>query len=87
MENIYERCSETGKEETGTGLESNFTSVFQQLVEKTEERGTEGTTSWPSIDSEGKALEHHEESSPQQSQSKSQTSSTIVERNLELHLR
>eukprot|EP00795_Rhopilema_esculentum_P003622 gene3622-14856_t len=86
MENIYERCSESGKEETGTGLESNFTSVFQQLVEKTEERGTEGTTSWASVDSEGKALEHHEESSPQQSQSKSQTSSTIVERNLELHL-
>lgn len=95
MENIYEGCTENEKDDIVHDLEANFTSVFQQLVEKTEQSETEqgnkslgtSTTTEQEISSSNKIDEDECEDNQNPQVKRSQTNSTIVQRNLELHLR
>ena len=93
MENIYEGCNENEKGDIIHNLESNFTSVFQQLVEKTEQSETQQGSLGSSTNTEKEISSSNEvdENEPKENQhtqiKPSQTNSTIVQRNLELHLR
>ncbi len=84
MENITEKSCELENDEVIIDLESSFNCVFEQIVEKVtfeENSSRNGSTSSSS------ELSVKSEDSQNQPIKRSQTNSTIVQKNLELHLR
>ena len=80
MENINEKGCDTENEENIDNIDPSFTSVFQQLVDKTD---SEESSSRKGSSSSDLSLKDRDEALPK----RSQTDSTVVQRNLELHLR
>ena len=88
MENIYDGCTQSEKEDLLNGLESSFDGQFEKLVEKIEgcEREVdESMVLCPERSEEG--MLQNEQKDDQLESKKSQATSKIVQRNLELHLR
>ena len=88
MENIYDGCSQSEKEDILSGLESTFDGQFEKLVEKIEgcEREVDESMVLCSERNEEGMLQN-EQKDDQLESKKNQATSKIVQRNLELHLR
>ena len=88
MENIYDGCTQSEKDEIINGLESSFNGQFEKLVERIEGCKTDGEEiTLTCSDRNNEGMLQNEQRDKQPGFRKSQANSKIVQRNLELHLR
>ena len=89
MENIYEGCTQSEKEEIINGLQTNFSGIFEKLVEKSEvcksEDGENVVKTYENVEMGDNGARMPNEQ--MEDLKKNQTNPKIVQRNLELHLR